>query len=80
MKRLSFLNLLLLEVWAPTSDLTSGSVLLLVFYEIDLSLCEALQLRVLNLLKWEENPCVKFNFFFSSLLNLAAMKKCIHKT
>ena len=57
-------NLLLIEVWAPTSDFSSGFMLLLVFYEIGLSLLyEALQLRVLNLQKWEENPCVKFKFF-----------------
>ena len=56
--------LLLIELWAPTSDFSFGFMLLLVFYEIGLSLLyEALQLRVLNLQKWEENPCVKFKFF-----------------
>ena len=32
---------------------------------------------VLNLLKWEENPRVKFNFSSQAFLNLAAIKKCI---
>ena len=32
---------------------------------------------VLNLLKWEENPSVKFNFSSQVFLNPTAIKKCI---